>query len=154
MQFCRAWLPALIWMGLIFWGSSATLSADNTSPLIEAALRWFSSALSADAIQGFTFVLRKCAHLAEYAILAVLIWRGLRNAGLDHVRAWSWRLARLAMCLAAFYAVTDELHQAFVPSRTGSAVDVLIDAAGASLGVIALYRLGVWRQWWPAAPEK
>lgn len=141
-------------MALIFWGSSATLSADNTSPLIEAVLRWFSSNLSPAAIQGFIFVLRKCAHLTEYAILAVLILRGLRSAGLNRERAWSWRLARLAMCLAALYAATDELHQAFVPSRTGSAIDVLIDGAGAILGVIALHRWGIWRRWWPAAPEK
>lgn len=80
--------------------------------------------------------------------------RGLRNGSLTPARAWSWPLARLAMCVAALYAATDELHQAFVPSRTGSAIDVLIDSAGAILGVIALYRWGIWRQWWPANREK
>jgi VanZ family protein len=153
-QFCRDWLPALIWMGLIFWGSSATLSADNTSPLIETILRWFARDLSPSTIEGCIFVIRKCAHLAEYGILAVLIWRGLRGSNGDHNGKWNWRLARLAMCCAALCAATDELHQAFVPSRTGSAIDVLIDATGAILSVIALHRLGIWRKWWAPNLEK
>ena len=141
-------------MGLIFWGSSATLSADNTSPMIEAILRWFAGDLSPAAIDGCIFVIRKCAHLAEYGILAVLIWRGLRGSSSEPDQLWSWRLARLAMCCAALYAATDELHQSFVPSRTGSPMDVLIDSAGAILGVIALHRWGIWRKRWPTDPEK
>ena len=141
-------------MGLIFWGSSATLSADNTSPLIEAILRWIAGDLSPAAIDTGILVIRKCAHLAEYGILAVLIWRGLRGSCGDPNRIWSWPLARLAMCSAALYAATDELHQAFVPSRTGSSLDVLIDSVGAILGMIVLHRWGIWRKWWASDPGK
>jgi VanZ family protein len=141
-------------MGLIFWGSSATLSAENTSPMIEAILGWFVRELSPEAIQSAIFIIRKGAHLAEYGILAVLIWRGLRTTGLNPDHAWNWRLARLAMCFAALYAATDELHQSLVPSRTGSAIDVLIDSSGAILGVLALHRWGIWRKWWPGKRDK
>jgi VanZ family protein len=70
-------------------------------------------------------VLRKCAHATEYAILAVLLWRALRR-----------ELAALALAVA--YAATDEWHQTFVRGRHGSPVDVAIDAAGATLGLVLL----------------
>ncbi len=74
-------------------------------------------------------LVRKAAHLCEYALLAGLIWLLMRAYGRE--RRW------LAVLLAVLYAVTDEVHQAFVPGRTGLARDVLIDAVGAALGVWA-----------------
>jgi VanZ family protein len=67
-------------------------------------------------------VLRKLAHTAEYAILGGLLFRAVRNAP-------------AAVLLASAYAVTDEVHQAFVAGRHGSPLDWLIDTAGAVLGV-------------------
>jgi VanZ family protein len=72
-------------------------------------------------------VLRKGAHMTEYAILAVLLWRALRN-----------ELAALAVAIA--YAGTDELHQTFVRGRHGSPVDAAIDALGAAIGLLVLLR--------------
>jgi VanZ family protein len=67
-------------------------------------------------------VLRKIAHAAEFAVLGFLLHRALRRVG--------WALA-----LGIAYAVSDEVHQHFVPGRQGSAVDVLIDAVGVGVGV-------------------
>jgi VanZ family protein len=53
--------------------------------------------------------------------------------------------ARLALIVAVAYAVTDELHQALLPSRTGSILDVAIDAAGACIGLLLLRGSGVAR---------
>jgi VanZ family protein len=71
---------------------------------------------------GWDLVLRKIAHAAEYAILGALLARATRRGG-------------LAFALGALYAVSDEVHQAFVPGRMGSPVDVAIDAVGVAIGV-------------------
>jgi VanZ family protein len=72
-------------------------------------------------------VLRKLAHTAEYALLGALILRAARSAP-------------TAVLLASAYAVTDEVHQAFVTGRHGSPLDWLIDTAGAVLGVAVATR--------------
>ncbi len=73
---------------------------------------------------GWDLVLRKLAHAAEYAILGALLLRALRS-----------ELPALAAGIA--YAVSDELHQHFVPGRRGAPLDVLIDAVGVAAGVLA-----------------
>jgi VanZ family protein len=72
---------------------------------------------------GWDLVLRKIAHAAEYAVLGALLARALRRPA-------------LAAALGVLYAVSDEVHQAFVPGRMGSPVDVAIDAVGVIAGVI------------------
>jgi VanZ family protein len=72
---------------------------------------------------GWDLVLRKLAHAAEYAVLGALL-----------VRASS-RVA-LAVVLGTVYAVSDEVHQAFVPGRMGSVVDVALDTVGVVCGVV------------------
>lgn len=72
-------------------------------------------------------VLRKLAHAAEYAVLSALALRALRSAP-------------AAVLLGSAYAVTDEVHQAFVSGRHGSPRDWLVDTAGAVLGVVLAAR--------------
>jgi hypothetical protein len=112
----RWWLLALAWMGGIYF-----LSAQSNLPLpVEG---WWSGALS------------WIAHFTEYAILASLLWLALRS---------SPRFARhataLAFGLAALYALSDELHQSFVPGRTPDVRDWLVDLAGAALAIWLLSR--------------
>ena len=75
---------------------------------------------------GWDLVLRKLAHAAEYAVLGALLVRAMRSLV-------------LAFALGALYAVSDEVHQALVPGRMGSPLDVAIDAVGVACGV-ALWR--------------
>lgn len=72
---------------------------------------------------GWDLVLRKIAHAAEYAILGALLVRATGRAG-------------LAFALGALYAISDEVHQSFVPGRLGSPLDVAIDTVGVAAGVI------------------
>ena len=71
---------------------------------------------------GWDLVLRKLAHGAEYAVLGVLLLRAIGRPG-------------TAFALATLYAATDEIHQAFVPGRQTSPLDLAIDAAGAAVGI-------------------
>ena len=80
--FLKYWLPVLIWLGFIFLGSTDLMSAEHTSRFIAPFLRWLRPDISAEAIAHVQFFVRKCAHVTEYAVLAMLLWRGLRR-GLD-----------------------------------------------------------------------
>jgi VanZ family protein len=145
-SFARYWLPVLVWMWVIFAGSSDRLSFQHSSRLIGPVVRWLFPHLSEESVRAIIFILRKCAHLAEYAVLALLLWRALHKApGLDAPR-WRWPEAGLALALAALYAASDEFHQTFVPSRQGCVSDVLLDTAGGALGLMCLWAAGRWRR--------
>ena len=102
------WLPVVAWAGVIF--------ALSSIPSLSSGLGTWD------------YVLRKCAHMTEYAVLAALLYRALDRE-------------LPAFVGAVAYAATDELHQHFVPGRHASAVDVAIDAVGATIGLLAWGRL-------------
>lgn len=115
----------------MFFGSTDLLSADHTSHLLTPLLRWFKPDLSPLTIAQIHLLVRKAAHVAEYAILTGLIFRALRGL----IVPFSWRAA-VAFLPALIFAAADEYHQSFVPSRTPSLGDVFIDYAGALLGIL------------------
>ena len=128
----------LIWMSLIFEGSSDVLSGEHTSKFFVPFMHWlFGQRLSPEQVDYVHLLFRKCGHLSEYAVLCVLFWRlldGLPRSDPKDGPGW-WRRGCLAILLAAIYAATDEFHQSFVPSRTASVHDVVIDTVGAVLGL-------------------
>jgi VanZ family protein len=78
---------------------------------------------------------RKGAHMTEYAILAMLVRAAVYNRR-ERKRSYRW-CAERAVLVCAAYACTDEFHQLFVAGRAGQVRDVLIDTAGALIGLIA-----------------
>ncbi len=86
--------------------------------------------------------------MSEYAVLAVLSWRALRKPRKEDDRGWTFRHAIGAFLIAATYAMTDEFHQTFVPSRQGQFTDVLFDSSGALLGLAAIWIFGRWKRMW------
>ena len=141
-RMCRYLVPVLIWMGFIFIGSGDVLSSTHTSRFLEPLVRWLLPSLTREAVGEIVFAIRKCGHLTEYAILWLLCWRALRQPLKGDTRPWSWRDAEMALAFAAAYAISDELHQAFVPSRQGSAWDVLLDTSGAAVGLLLVWGVG------------
>jgi len=81
-------------------------------------------------IREFNHLLRKNAHFFAYLILGVLVMNALRHSGVKRLRACVF-----ALVISVLYAVSDEVHQLFVPGRGGQVVDVLIDSAGAAVGI-------------------
>jgi VanZ family protein len=106
-SFQTRWLPAIAWASLIF--------ALSGIPTLTTGLGLWDE------------ILRKLAHATEYAILAALLLRAVRE-----LPAWA---------LSVLYAISDELHQHFVPGRAGRPLDVAIDATGALVGVLVARRL-------------
>src|SRR6266581_8533274 len=132
-SFLKYWLPPFIWLGVIFVGSTGVMSAEQTSRFLVPFLRWLDPQISFATIAAIHFALRKLGHLTEYAIFAALLWRALRRG--TRLQAKMSILFLLAWLAAAIFAVTDEFHQSFVPSRTASPVDVMIDICGAIIGL-------------------
>jgi VanZ family protein len=133
-RFLKYWLPLLIWLGVIFVGSTNVMSAEHTSRYIVPFLLWLKPGISPKAIWTILVVARKCAHVAEYAVLALLLWRALRSVPVLRTKTLVIFGAVLLGC--ALFAGSDEFHQTFVKSRTPSVRDVLLDVTGALLGLL------------------
>src|ERR1700687_5756426 len=78
-RFLKYWLPWLSWLGVIFVGSTDLMSAAHTSRLIVPILLWLKPGMEPETTQSILFAMRKCAHVVEYAILALFLWRALRS---------------------------------------------------------------------------
>jgi VanZ family protein len=133
-SFFKYWLPLLIWLGVIFVGSTNVMSAEHTSRYIVPFLLWLKPGMSPKAIWTILVVTRKCAHVIEYTVLALLLWRALRSVPVLRPKMFIVFGAVLVGC--ALFAASDEFHQTFVKSRTPSVRDVLLDVAGAFLGLL------------------
>jgi VanZ family protein len=130
----KFWLPVLLWIGWIFFASTDLMSAEHTSRFLVPFLRWLKPDLTPHAIASIQLVIRKCAHVTEYTILAVLLWRAIHHQSAK----WGSRFAvaaAMTLVLATICAAIDEFHQSFVPSRTSSPRDVMIDSCGAFVGL-------------------
>src|SRR5882724_4140235 len=86
-SFLKYWLPLLIWLVVIFVGSTSVMSAEHTSRYIVPFLLWLKPGISPKAIWTILVVTRKCAHVIEYAILALLLWRALRSLPIFHAKS-------------------------------------------------------------------
>ncbi len=127
----------------MIFGSTDLMSAEHTSRFITPFLRWLRPDISPMAIAEVHLFVRKTAHLAEYAILTGLLFRALRGRVVGF-----WRRAGIAFVPIIIFAAADEYHQSFIPSRTASPVDVLVDCCGAVIGILicrAIYLASVGR---------
>lgn len=132
--------PLLIWLTLIFIGSTDLLSGSHTGSFLLGPLRWLFPNASEQTLEVIHLLIRKAGHLTEYAILAVLAARAFRISSRLWLRqSWFWS----AWMFAAAYSLTDEFHQSFVPTRGASIYDSLIDSIG---GLIGLTIFWWWRQ--------
>lgn len=131
----RAWWPALLWAAVIFSLSTDMFSSEHTASILEPILRWLIPSLTAEEFAEIHYLIRKSAHFAEYFVFCLLVYRGVRGAN----KGWRWAWALTALFVAAGYSALDEIHQAFMVSRTASPYDSLLDSAGAFVAVLALW---------------
>ena len=129
------WVPALLWAVVISFASTDAFSSSHTSLIIIPALHRLFPSASAATLEWMHFFIRKSAHFTEYFIFSVLLMRGVR--GKDD--GWKLRWAIWALLIAAGYSALDEFHQSFVPSRTASPWDSLLDTTGAAVAQIAFW---------------
>ncbi|PYJ75364.1 MAG: hypothetical protein DME77_09585 [Verrucomicrobia bacterium] len=132
-SFLKYWLPVLIWLCVIFVGSTDVLSAEQTSRFVEPFLRWLKPDISSETLAQIHFFARKLGHIFEYALLAIFLWRALRSGA--NLRVKISILVIVVWFVCAIFAATDEFHQSFIPSRTASPNDVVIDIFGVVIGL-------------------
>lgn len=144
MRAYKHWVPVALWMGFIFAMSSDLGSAAHTSRIIEPLVLWIKPDATPEQFEFIHFIIRKLAHLTEYAVLALLVFRALKHTRPLTLGKFSWQTAGLALLITAAYAATDEWHQTFVPGRTPAVGDVLIDSSG---GLVSLLITLFWYQW-------
>lgn len=136
------------WMAVIFWFSaqpasdSSRLSEFVAHQVAEVFYQGASDLQLEQLAARLDYPIRKAAHMTEYAILGVLfvpVIGGKRPNG--------WRTFLWAFVSAVCYAMTDELHQVFVPGRSGQASDVCVDAVGVLFGLLVLFLIQkLWRK--------
>ena len=131
----REWLPAILWAALISFASTDIFSEAHTSQIILPILQSLLPHASAATLEQVHVFIRKSAHFTEYFIFSVLLLRGIRVGR----RGWQLRWALAALALAAGYSALDEFHQSFVPSRTASVWDSLLDTVGAATAQAAMW---------------
>lgn len=103
------WVPVFLWMGVIFTISSVSQ--------VKVAQVFF-----------WDYMFKKTAHMSEYFILYVLLFRATKGN-------WLW-----SYVLTLIYSISDEFHQSFVPGRTAALYDLAFDASGANLGAYLLWK--------------
>jgi VanZ family protein len=127
----RAWLLVFLWTALLWWLGSESGSLNATSRIIGPLLRWLLPEAPQAFLNQIHSFLRKGAHVGGYGLLALLTWRASSSSTLALAR----RPALLALAWVLAVSAFDEIRQAAIPARTGSAWDVALDVGG---GILAL----------------
>ena len=128
---------AIIWMGVIFYMSNqpasiSSIHSGNTIniisklPIIGNIMDYLTS------INIGEFIVRKCAHMFSYCILAIFLFMSVYE---DNIK----KAIIIAFLGTFLYACSDEFHQLFIPGRSGEFRDVLIDTSGGIIGILTLY---------------
>lgn len=113
----------IIWMFFIFMMSH---TPGNTSSKQSNFIVEFIIQILPIARDTLSFIVRKCAHMSEYAILLLLVYK-------------SYQSLSIAFITSFIYACSDEFHQLFIPGRAGLFQDVLIDCTGALIMLLIIY---------------
>jgi VanZ family protein len=130
--------PLVAWACFVLFASSASFSASNTSRIIRPLLLWLFPDISEGSLAYAHFLVRKAAHLSEYGVLALLAARAFRASRREGLGRLWWPAA---FALVACVSLADEYHQSFVPARTGTVYDSLLDMTG---GAAALACAALW----------
>ena len=110
--------------------STGTFSSQNTSLIIEPLLRFLMPSITPENMSLTHDVIRKLAHLTEYFILGILLFRAFRS-GAEKLQTLKW--AFYSFLVVVLYAAGDEFHQSFEAGRTASLLDVGFDTFGGFL---------------------
>lgn len=122
----------ILWMILIFTMSSfnATESGEQSGFIVNI----LSNVLHISNIEILSLIVRKLAHFTEYLILGILAINCFKDYDIKHIFIIS-----LIFCI--IYASSDEIHQLFIPGRSGNIIDATIDSLGALTGITMYYYL-------------
>lgn len=140
------WLPAFFWMIFIFYLSHqpATESSELSRGVTDVIIYLIEMVITPVKLDigCFHFLIRKSAHFIAYFILGFLVMFALKGSKVNNVRA-----VVLTMTICILYAISDEVHQLFIPGRSGELRDVIIDSTGASVGLFVYFSMMKVKHW-------
>jgi VanZ family protein len=144
----------VVWLGIIRLESTDMASANNTTTVLYQVISVVAPHVKPSFVSQLDEVLRKTGHFLGYGILSALVFLALRNTNRDRLyailqRPWGiylrdlWRLewVFIGMLVTVITASYDEIHQTFIPSRTGRWQDVVLDTCGAAVVLLMIYFL-------------
>ncbi len=156
-NYTRNWWPSLVWLGIIRLESTDTASFDNTLGWLHTVLVFLFPHISGALVWQLNEVLRKTGHFLGYGVLSVLVFFALRYTNRDQLspllqRRWGtclhdlWRMewVLLGVSVTVITAALDEIHQTFIPSRSGRWQDVVLDTCGAVVLQVMVYFFSRW----------
>jgi VanZ family protein len=126
-SFLKAWIPAILWAVVISLFSTDEFSSSSTSRIIGPLVLWIIPNASPELQETVHHAVRKLGHWSEYFVLAWLVLHGFEGETRRALRA-RWMVWTLALVL--LYALGDEFHQVFVPSRSARLADSMINFLG------------------------
>ncbi|MFZ1138320.1 MAG: VanZ family protein [Candidatus Sulfotelmatobacter sp.] len=134
----KAWIAAILWLIVIAIESTTYLSSNNTSRILYPLLH-FLFGIDAAPFEHLHFYIRKAGHVFGYGMLSILLFRAWRETlTVVSDAKWTLRWATLAVLGTAIVASMDEWHQSYIPSRTGTPWDVLLDTCAGTTAQILL----------------
>jgi VanZ family protein len=131
------YLPLLAWMVFISFASTSEFSGENTSRIVRPLVLWLFPHTSEETLAVVHVVVRKIAHFTEYFLLGFLAARAFSTSSKELLRR---RWFVVCLTLIILYSLLDEYHQSFVPSRTPSIFDSMIDTAGGLTALLVYWR--------------
>jgi VanZ family protein len=134
----KTWVAAILWLGLIGAESTNFGSAENTSRFLYPFLH-FLLGVTPEQFPIWQTVIRKTGHFVGYFTLSLLLFRSWRATFPFPGARWTIQWARISFFMAALVAALDEWHQTYIPSRTGTLHDVLLDSTAALVAQILLF---------------
>jgi VanZ family protein len=148
----NVWTPAAIAVAIICMESTDTFSANHTSTWLRPIVQHLVGPMQDNTWNIFHHYLRKTGHFVGYGLVALTFLRAwlytLNLRAPNSLVAWRIESTLLAIVSTAIVASCDEYHQTFIPSRTGSPYDVLLDTVGA-----CTLCLLVWLLCWSKRPS-
>jgi VanZ family protein len=138
----KAWIPAIIWLSFIVIESTDSFSSAHTSKFLWPIFH-FLSGIDMVRFETWHHYIRKAGHCVGYFVLSLLMFRAWRatfpHAGVSRwTSRWSLPWTSTAFLVTAMVASLDEWHQSYIPSRTGTYKDVLLDSFAALMAQIAI----------------
>jgi VanZ family protein len=136
----RVWFPSAIWLAIIAAESTNLGSAEHTGRILYPIFHFLFEMDSA----GFPVwhaLLRKAGHIVGYFTLSVLLFRSWRATFPRLSTRWCLQWATVAALSTSLVAMLDEGHQSFLPSRTGTFRDVILDNTAGLVAQIALFAI-------------
>jgi VanZ family protein len=134
------WLPSAIWLAVIAVESTNLVSADHTGRILYPIFHFLFDMDPAKFVVWHAWP-RKTGHVVGYFILSVLLFRSWRATFPRLSTRWCLQWAMVALLSTSLVAMLDEWHQSFLPSRTGTFRDVILDSTAGLVAQIALFAI-------------